>query len=284
MNGYGRLLRTLRLHVAQAGILGVAALVSPSVGAQTDQARGAPSAPTESSHAVFARANRLFERAQSENDLRSAVADYDRLLKGGHRNARLYYNLGNTYRRLGENGRAIANFRRALELRPDDGYARAMLEDTRRSIRERMPDLYTKSAEDDVLYTVFVWHFETTLTARLWMLSLSSLAFWLVLSVALYRRFPYYRFLAAGLFVVQVAAGASLSVEALSDRGEDAVIVASEVEVRVGNGPEYDLAIDRPIPSGVEVRVVEARDQWYLVRFPSGDVGWIPARTVEAVS
>ena len=61
-------------------------------------------------------ANRLYNL----EDYEGAVNLYQGLVDSGIRNADVYYNLGNTYFQLEDNGRAILNFTRAQQLQPRD--------------------------------------------------------------------------------------------------------------------------------------------------------------------
>jgi len=61
-------------------------------------------------------ANRLY----GLEDYEGAVQLYQGVVDSGVRNADVYYNLGNTYYQLEDNGRAILNFTRAQQLQPRD--------------------------------------------------------------------------------------------------------------------------------------------------------------------
>lgn len=61
-------------------------------------------------------ANRLY----NNEDYEGAVQLYQSLIDSGVRNVDVFYNLGNTYYQLGDNGRAILNLSRAQELNPRD--------------------------------------------------------------------------------------------------------------------------------------------------------------------
>jgi tetratricopeptide (TPR) repeat protein len=62
----------------------------------------------------FAKANQAFADARYEE----AAAGYQELVRSGHWNANLFYNLGNAHYRLGNFGQAILNYERALALEP----------------------------------------------------------------------------------------------------------------------------------------------------------------------
>jgi hypothetical protein len=66
--------------------------------------------------------------AYSSGHFEQAKVNYIQLIETGHCNANLFYNLGDTWFKLGDKGRAILNFRRALILQPNFPEARTNLE------------------------------------------------------------------------------------------------------------------------------------------------------------
>ncbi|MGW8265141.1 MAG: tetratricopeptide repeat protein, partial [Longimicrobiales bacterium] len=74
---------------------------------------------------------RLFEtgnRFYQENDLDAALDAYRGLLEAGYESPDLHYNLGNTYFKMGDLGRSILSWERALRLDPGDSDTLANLE------------------------------------------------------------------------------------------------------------------------------------------------------------
>src|SRR3982074_2556990 len=63
---------------------------------------------------VFAKAN----QAYSEARFQEAAEGYESLVQSGQWNANLFYDLGNAYYRVGNFGKAILNYERALALDP----------------------------------------------------------------------------------------------------------------------------------------------------------------------
>src|SRR2546423_12058028 len=72
---------------------------------------GAVSAADES---TFAKANQAYAEARFQE----AAEGYENLIQSGQWNATLFYDLGNAYYRLGNFGKAILNYERALALDP----------------------------------------------------------------------------------------------------------------------------------------------------------------------
>lgn len=67
---------------------------------------------------------RLFEQANAfykENKFDQAILGYNKIIEQGFENGNVYYNLGNSYLKKGELGKAILNYERARIFMPSDG-------------------------------------------------------------------------------------------------------------------------------------------------------------------
>ena len=113
---------------------------------------------------AFDRGSALLTSAPDESTaaFREARDKFQAAVDAGIENGQLYYNLGNTHLRLGEIGRAIANYRRAERLTPGDGRLKANL----RFARSLRRDHIVTSGERALLQTVFFWHYFLPLRAR----------------------------------------------------------------------------------------------------------------------
>lgn len=228
---------------------------------------------------AFTEANRLFDNPNSSEDLRSAAATYLQLIENGHKNGHLYYNAGNSFLRLEDLGHAILNFQRALLYNPDNPYAIAMLREARSQVNFPLK----MSAEENLLKTLFFWHFRLPFRSRLSIFSLSFSLFWLLLSLRLYTRIPFNRLAIFCCFLLFSGSAISIAISSFQKSGLDAVVIAKEAEVRSGNGKNFELAIDLPLLSGVEVRILDTRGHWHLVEYAGNTLGWLQANTIEAV-
>jgi len=65
--------------------------------------------------------------AYAEGKFEQAKVDYVQLVDSHEYSAELFYNLGNTWFKLGDQGRAILNYQRALILKPSFEEARVNL-------------------------------------------------------------------------------------------------------------------------------------------------------------
>ena len=82
------------------------------------------SAPSLAQESMFEDGNRQYQ----DGDYESALSSYLQVLEAGFESGALYYNIGNCYFKLGDLGRSILFYERALAENPRDDDARANLE------------------------------------------------------------------------------------------------------------------------------------------------------------
>ncbi len=253
----------------------------------------------------FAAGNRLAgERrpAQAAEQFRAALLRYEAAaaaLGGG--NGYLLYNIGNTYFRLGDIGRAILFYREAQQFIPADPNLQQSLRHARSLRRDRIEP----TAAGGVVRLLFFWHFTMPLRARvavlltawnlLWLLALlpalaavSARARRVRKRLRASRTWQHVRRPVVGAAVAvgaiaAVAMGGSVAVELLDSETAAAVVVAPEVVARRGDGAAYEASFDGALHAGTELVVVERRNDWYQVTLADGRRAWLPAHAVAVV-
>ncbi|WP_442509729.1 BatD family protein [Novipirellula sp. SH528] len=133
---------TGRSNTVLRSLIGIALLGcswTQSTFAQEAPSDGTLSMTGQQQHAVLSEAEGLYHRAaeaitsdpeQAKAKFAAAAAKYQAVVDSGVQNAKLYYNLGNSYRMSGSNGRAVAYFRQAIVLDPNNPAFAAALRQT----------------------------------------------------------------------------------------------------------------------------------------------------------
>jgi len=245
---------------------------------------------------ILANALNLFDQAvdlkdhsspQAQRLYRQALQGFDALIRDGINNGHLYYDAANAHLRLGEIGPAIADYRRALRLLPSDPDVGRNLNFARSLCEIHIPP----TPQGAVLQAVFFWHFDTPLRSRKRVALAAYVLFWLVLTARLLtrRRGAASAWLAAILATVALATGISVGWD-MTARQHDrqGVIIADAAVLRKGNGEGYQPQLERPLPEGVEFRVLEDRTDvkknlWYHIELRDGKDGWIRADQTEII-
>lgn len=228
---------------------------------------------------IFERGNQLYQ----EGDFSGAVESYEAVRAAGFESAALYYNLGNAYFKVGELGRSILEWERALVRGPGDPDVLANLELARSLTAdavEPLPRFWLFSA----------WSSWVQWLPRSLLLLLVGAAWLLACAGVISRvlsRSPDVRWLAGWLAIggaaVVVVFGTSLAVRELRIGQPDrAVVLATAVQVRAAPAEDDDLTLFE-IHEGTRVRVEQRTGDWAEVVLDDGKVGWVPVDVMEVI-
>jgi tetratricopeptide (TPR) repeat protein len=223
---------------------------------------------TLAARADFDAANRAFEAGY----FREAKNGYLALVERGEWSANLFYNLGNTEARLGDVGRAMLNYERALALEPRHAEARANWQFLRSQSLAKFPPKTWREALFGAL------SFDGWLGVAVG----SAWALLFCLAVPYARR---QRLTAGGVFLFVLAlcvggcalAGAWLRAPEL----DAAIVVAKQAEAR--QAPADRATLVDVLPAGSRVCWRAERSGWVECDLPDGTRGWLPLTAVEKV-
>lgn len=218
---------------------------------------------------AFAKAN----QAYSEGRFQEAVDGYEGLVQSGRWHANLFYNLGNTWFRLGDHGKAILNYERALALDPHHPEATANLQ----LVRDESRALELRKNEID-RYVAMVTPTEYSVVA--------AIAFWFILAglVGLFfskRRSVQVAMIAGGFLV----GGASQFAYYTSEDGPRgralAIVTGKDVEARLATADSASSVL--ALPPGSEIKILSERGDWIYAALPNDLRGWLPAKSAARV-
>ena len=220
--------------------------------------------------AEFAKANQAYAEGRFED----AVAGYDSVVRVGHWNANVFYDLGNAWYRLGDFGKAILNYERALALDPRHPEAEANL----RLARDegRALELRLSTAE----------RYASMATTTQYSI-LAAASFWLAMFCGFHWFFSRRRSVGPLLLVVASLVVTAISVFGIvaSENGTRgnalAIITAKETEARLATADNAKSIL--VLPGGSQITVLSERGDWLYAALPNEQRGWIPARVAERV-
>jgi tetratricopeptide (TPR) repeat protein len=216
----------------------------------------------------FDAANQAYEQGK----FAEAKGAYERVIASGAGNANAFYNLGNAEFRLGEPGRAILDYERALALNPRHPEAQANLKLVRDQNGARLLPL----AWYDELAAYF--------SPKVWIL-LAAVAGWVVLfSIVLLvtsRRAENAGKWTICLLSAAVGAVAAVALWSVARDQTVAIVTANQTDARLA--PAESAGIAAALPAGSQVRVLSERGDWVYCELPASGRGWIPNNQVERV-
>lgn len=229
---------------------------------------------------AVASANRLYET----NNFKEAAYIYEQLVSGGVSDSVIFYNLGNTYYRLGNLGRAILNYQRAAQLDPRDEDIQSNLILARSQSTLQLPingpNPLTSLAD---LTSHRLTLNETALIAlSLWFLGAMFVSIWRHADRENSRKKLQYVWVIIFLLAVMTAAslGSRIYAQHTSPIG---VVITPEVTVSSSPGELSPTEIF--LQSGTEVQLLEKRGEWVRLSLPGDEnEGWLPASAIETVS
>ena len=214
-----------------------------------------------------------------------AALRFERIAReGGVDNGKLYYNIGNAYFRMKDIGRAILNYRRAMEYLPGNGQLRESLAHA----RDQRVDVFEVTERPAWLEWLFFWHFKLDDGARLALFVIAYAAIWVL---ALWRLFvgsrgqeTFRQGQVVCLIVCLVTGISMLMLGWRAEESEAAVVITDEVEARKGDGFIYEPAFKSALHTGTEVEITEIRGDWAKGRFGNGDAAWLPREAIALVA
>lgn len=231
-----------------------------------------------SSNTDWEKANKAYSKGKYER----ALALYQNIEKSGQVSSSLYYNIGNTYFRLKQNGHAILYFERALKMNPGnkDAEYNLLLAQTKTSDRiEAVPRFFLigwwKSLADTMHPSSWgIW--------SLFFLILTGAGFLGLFygQTLLIRKLSFWCGGASGLgFVLSIIFAYQTRSEYFDDRAE--IITQSVVSVK--GSPDDKGTNLFLLHEGTKINRMDQVSKWKKVQTADGNEGWIEAEYAEAI-
>jgi tetratricopeptide (TPR) repeat protein len=220
--------------------------------------------------ADFAKANEEF----AQGHFKEAIVGYEAVVRAGHWNANLFYDLGNAYFRTHDFGRAILNYERALALDNHHPEATANLQIARDEARalELQPTKLER-------YLQFASINQYAIAA--------AVVFWLGIFgiVALiFARRRSAALLLLSILCLLVGGLAVWAIYTLDKGGEGrglAIVTGNDVQARLATADTANSVL--ALPPGSEIKILSTRGDWMYAALPNDLRGWIQTKNAEQV-
>lgn len=222
------------------------------------------------------------DSAYIKEDYATAAQIYEGLLSDGE-SADVYYNLGNSYYKLGEIAKSILNYERALLLQPGNGDIRANLEVARAKAIDKV----------ELVPEIF---FISWIKSLINIMSVDAWAWWGIVSFLFFIVALYFFIFSKQVVLKKIGFTASIVLLMIT---VCANIFASEQKEHLVNrtsaivmNPSVTVR-STPSESGTslfilhEGRKVSIKDksmrEWTEISLEDGKVGWVPASSIEVI-
>lgn len=226
----------------------------------------------------FKKANEYFNKG----DYQKASSLYQTLIDSGYKESEIYYNLGNSYFRLGSITYAILNYERAKRLDPTDDDIDFNLKIANLKIVDKfepVPKLFIIEWYESVVNLFYSGSWGIIIISSIWV-------FFICILLLLFMKLPGLRkfisllaFISLTLFFISGILGYySYKHENSKNQG---IIFNPSVYVKSAPDPgSTDLFI---LHEGTKVIVMEYIDKWIQIKVENGNVGWIKRNEIEII-
>lgn len=227
---------------------------------------------------LVSRGNNFYQNEQYEE----AIALYQRVLDNNYESVYLYYNMGNSYFRMGKLGYAILYYEKALKIDPGDEDASYNLKLANARIVDKIKELPEVPilAYWDLVVTSLALEGWLSLFVFFWILFLVSAAIYFLVNRVRVQRLS----LMFGLFnitmliIVGIFLLSSLHRETNIDYG---ILLKSTVTAK--SSPDSNQNDAFVIHEGIKFEIEERLTEWSRIKLADGKVGWLPNEVFEPI-
>ena len=209
-----------------------------------------------------------------EKDYQSAAKLFEELIEQSQNNGYLYYNLGNSYMRLGKTGHAILNYLRAKLLLPRDENLDANL---RYAISQTTDQLHPP--QGGFLSGLIFWMKSINLNEHFQLLIMINFLFWSAsIGLLYYRKHQWLivkRVTLGFLLLILFSTGIKYYLQSEQRTG---VILANKVDIKSDKGIQ-DITLFQ-LHEGAIISANEENDGWLRISLDEDKTGWVSKKFV----
>jgi len=202
-----------------------------------------------------------------------ATLRYEKLIRSGIKNGEIYYNLGNSYFKMGMLGKAIVSYRLAEIYLPRDEDLKANLSYARQLTKDRIESKQFLPFINQFCF----WYSTLNVRELLLVFLIAHLLFWCLAVIMIFWKNEYSNLTLLISLAVVVVLGASLALKLYNySYATGGVVLAKEITVRSGNGINNTALFQ--LHDGAEFRVTKQEKGWLQIELADGKRGWVESR------
>ena len=217
-----------------------------------------------------------------KGEFNNAINIYEQLRNEGYQGTSLYFNLANSYYRIGKLGYAILNYERSLKISPTDEDVKHNLAFANLSTVDRIQPLPT--------FFIFEWWeaLLTSLSVNGW----TYLVFFFYLILIFLLIFYFFAktisqqklilFSALGTIIILAVTVSLLIVKIKREQTHISGVVV-EQSITVKTSPDIQSTDAFVIHEGLKVTLEDKLDEWIKIKLADGKVGWVENEGVEKI-
>jgi len=222
----------------------------------------------------FENGNKKYAAGQFEE----AIKDYSSVLDVGLKSGSLYFNLGNSFMKMGKLGEAILNYERAKLLIPRDGDLISNMQYAKSQMKQKdvAQNRHWLLASVDMAFGYF------TIGELIWLTTaLYYLVMVLIIACVVKKKIRGYAIPVIVILTVFLVAGIPPTIKKARDLRSAGIVIDPIIDARFE--PLKRADVNFPLYEGMKVSVLSSRGDWWKVKRPDGKIGWVPANAVKLI-
>lgn len=229
--------------------------------------------------------NHLFEVGNlhyQNGEYTQATEKYEAALEWGYVNSILYYNLGNSYFKAGNLGKAILNYERAQKLDPRDPDIQFNLEIANLFVVDKITEIpphFIAKLWNSIANVVTINQLSIIVLA-FYILAIAFLILKLVVRKPAFNRFVRIAFIPSLIICICLSAlfFIRLNEEAKNQTG---VVMVEKVDVK--NSPSTDASDAFALHEGTRIDILDVSGDFFKIMIADGNIGWLPKEAAEVI-
>ncbi len=228
------------------------------------------------SASIYNEANKFY----AQGEYQKALDLYRELIDRRVKNPYLFYNIGNTYFKLGNLGYARIFFERALLLKPFDRDIRNNLKYVTGSLKDRILPLYSEGLFRALSTVSSLMTFRIMAFIELFFFTAFIILFHGYIFIPPVRnKIKNYIYVAASLFIIFLIA--TFSYQAYEKNHPKGIVVEKEIDIMNAPIPESEPLFS--LHEGTKAKLIEKRGEWIRISIADGREGWTIVSYIEFI-
>ena len=220
---------------------------------------------------LFMEANKYHKEEKYEK----AAMLYENLIRSGMTNGEIYYNLGNSYFKMGMLGKAILNYRLAELYLPRDEDIKANIGYARQLTKDRIEEKQFLPFLKEFCF----WYSKLNIKELLIVFLLFNGLFWALATIRIFWKREYQNLILLINLALVLVLGCSLALKRYNCTHKiGGVVLAKEITVRAGNGINNTALFQ--LHDGAEFKIIEQDGDWFKVELGDSKRGWVQSKYV----
>ena len=219
------------------------------------------------------------EKAYDSKNFKISIHHYQKLINEGYKSYQLYFNLGNSYYRNNELGKAIYYYELASKSNPADDDIKINLAIATSKTIDKVnskENFFITAIKTNILssFSTFTWSIFT-----ISFISLASILFFIFINSnnILIKRIS---FIGTCFCFIFFTLSYFLGYTSLKSKSENKFAIITSKEIKILNEPTISGISKFNLHEGTKIRIVENKGEWILIKLDNGNEGWIKTTDV----